>query len=49
MHVFRKRLPMMHRDQWAGRKANSGMAFAWFVWIRNYIGPTFIDRISWER
>jgi hypothetical protein len=49
IHVFRKRLPMMHRDQWAGRKANSGMAFAWFVWIRNYIGPTFIDRISWER
>jgi hypothetical protein len=49
VHVFRKRLPMMHRDQWAGRKANSGMAFGWFVWIRNYIGPTFIDRISWER
>jgi len=49
VHVFRKRLPTMHRDQWAGRKANSGMAFAWFVWIRNYIGPTFIDRISWER
>jgi hypothetical protein len=49
VHVFRKRLPMMHRDEWAGRKANSGMAFAWFVWIRNYVGPTFIDRISWER
>ena len=49
VHVFRKRLPMMHRDQWAGRKANSGMAFAWFLWIRNYIGPTFVDRISWER
>jgi hypothetical protein len=25
IHVFRKRLPMMHRDQWAGNKANSGM------------------------
>ena len=49
VHVFRKRLPMMHRDGWVGRKSNSGMAFAWFVWIRNYIGPTFIDRISWER
>jgi hypothetical protein len=32
VHVFRKRLPMMHRDGWEGRKANSGMAFAWFVW-----------------
>jgi hypothetical protein len=49
VHVFRKRLPMMHRDQWAGRKANSGMAFAWFIWDHNHTGPTVIDRISWER
>jgi hypothetical protein len=49
IHVFRKRLPMMHRDSWQGRKANSGMAFAWFVWERDYTGRTTIDRISWER
>jgi hypothetical protein len=49
VHVFRKRLPMMHRDGWAGRKANSGMAFAWYVWERGYSGPTLTDRISWER
>lgn len=49
IHVFRKRLPMMHRAEWAGRKANSGMAFAWFVWDRNHTGPTTIKRISWER
>ena len=50
VHVFRKRLPMMHRDQWAGKKANSGMAFAWMVWIRGYNdGPTIIQRVSWER
>src|SRR5262245_27190367 len=30
--VFRKRLPMMHRDGWEGRKATHGLAFAWFVW-----------------
>jgi hypothetical protein len=49
IHVFRKRLPMMHRDGWEGRKANSGMAFAWFVWDRSYVGlPTTIHRISWE-
>jgi hypothetical protein len=48
VHVFRKRLPMMHRDGWAGRKTNSGMAFAWFCWDRAYSGPTTIDRISWE-
>jgi hypothetical protein len=49
VHVFRKRLPMMHRDGWEGRKANSGMAFCWMLWARGYTGPTTIDRISWER
>jgi hypothetical protein len=49
VHVFRKRLPMMHRLGWEGRKANSGMAFAWFVWDRDHRGPTSVDRISWER
>ena len=47
--VFRKRLPMMHRRGWEGRKANSGMAFAWYVWRRDHVGPTTIERISWER
>jgi hypothetical protein len=48
IHQFRKRLPMMHRHGWEGRKANSGMAFAWFVWERSHTGPTTIDRCSWE-
>jgi hypothetical protein len=49
VHVFRKRLPMMHRAGWEGRKANSGMAFGWFVWSRAHTGPAIINRISWER
>jgi hypothetical protein len=48
IHQFRKRLPMMHRAGWEGRKANSGMAFAWFVWDRSHAGPTTIHRISWD-
>jgi hypothetical protein len=48
VHVFRKRLPMMHRAGWEGRKANSGMAFAWFVWDRANRGPTELHRVSWE-
>lgn len=48
VHVFRKRLPMMHRHGWEGPKANSGMAFAWFVWDRNHRGPTELRRLSWE-
>jgi hypothetical protein len=49
IHVFRLRLPMMHRDQWAGKKANSGMSFAWFCWGRDKGARTIINRISWER
>jgi len=49
--VFSKRLPMMHRKGWEGRKANSGMAFAWFIWELDWYdgGRTEIERISWER
>jgi hypothetical protein len=48
VHVFRKRLPMMHREGWEGRTANSGMAFAWFIWERGHIGPIELRRVSWE-
>jgi hypothetical protein len=47
IHVFRKRLPMMHCHGWEGRKGNSGMAFAWFTWSRNHAGLPTINRISW--
>jgi hypothetical protein len=46
--VFRRRLPMMHRDGWEGRKANSGMAFAWMFWEHGYRGHPTTRRISWE-
>jgi hypothetical protein len=49
VYPFRKRLPMMHRAGWEGRKSNSGMAFAWFVWDRYHIGNTELHRISWDR
>jgi hypothetical protein len=49
IHVFRKRLPMMHRAAWEGPKAGSGMAFAWFAWDRAHVGAPTIHRISWER
>lgn len=48
VHVFRNRLPMMHRDGWEGPKASSGMAFAWFVFMRDYHGPIELRRISWK-
>ena len=47
IHLFRKRLPMMHREGWTGKRASSAIAFAWFVWDRTHVGPTTVDRISW--
>jgi hypothetical protein len=46
VHVFRKRLPMMHRDGWSGRRASSAIPFAWFCWNRGHRGPAVIDRIG---
>jgi hypothetical protein len=45
VHVFKNRLPMMHRAGWAGPRATSSIPFAWFCWDRNHIGPAIIDRI----
>jgi hypothetical protein len=46
VHVFKKRLPMMHRHNWAGPHASSAVPYAWFVWRRDHHGPTIIDRIG---
>ena len=46
VHIFRKRLPMMHRDGWKGPKASSAMAFAWFVWDRAHNGPPTLHRVD---
>lgn len=48
IHVFRNRLPMMHRGGWQGNKNGSSMAFAWFVWDRTHRGPTELRRLSWK-
>lgn len=46
--VFRNRLPMMHREGWAGKRiAFSRTAFAWFIWDQHAIGPATVERISW--
>jgi hypothetical protein len=48
VHVFSRRLPMMHRAGWEGPKASSAVAFAWFVWD-DKSGATRVDRINWKR
>ena len=49
VHVFKNRLPRMHRDQYDGPKATSTIAFGWFIWCRDEQGPTTIHRIKWEK
>lgn len=48
VHVFRNRLPRMHRGGWKGTETSSSMCFAWFVWDREHTGPTELHRISWR-
>lgn len=52
IHVFTRRLPMMHRDGWDGPIASSRMNTAWFVWERDdagaYAGPAVINRVDWK-
>jgi hypothetical protein len=45
VHLFKRRLPMMHRDGWQGPRASSAICFGWFVWSRDHSGPAIIDRI----
>jgi hypothetical protein len=48
VHVFRNRLPMMHRDGWAGNRVSNPTPYAWYVWEREHTGKPEIDRISWK-
>lgn len=48
VHVFRNRLPRMHRAGWTGKQASSSLAFAWYVWDVDHKGPTELKRLSWK-
>jgi hypothetical protein len=50
--VFAPRLPMMHRAGWGGPvNSNSGMAFGWFVFRRDWArmgGKASVDWVNWK-
>jgi hypothetical protein len=48
VHVFKRRLPMMHRFGWGGPRNSSQIYYAWYVWNRDHRGPTILDRIDWR-
>lgn len=51
VYVFKRRLPMMHREGWDGKKASSRMNTAWFVWELQedgtYGNATTVRRVDW--
>jgi hypothetical protein len=47
VHVFRNRLPMMHREGFEDKKFSNSIAFAWFVWEIGWNKPAELNRISW--
>lgn len=53
VHVFAPRLPMMHRHGWKGPvNSNSGMAFGWFAFQRDWArkgGKPTIEWINWKK
>ena len=48
VHVFKNRLPLMHRASWTGNKSTNAIAFAWYVFHQKWCGPTQLYRISWD-
>ena len=45
VHVFRRRLPRMHRADWTGKRASGAMALCWFVFDNDHRGPPTLDWI----
>jgi hypothetical protein len=45
VHIFKRRLPMMHRAGWEGPRASSSVCFGWFVFQADHRGKATLDRI----
>lgn len=48
VHVSSRRLPMMHRDGYDGKKSTSAIPHAWFVWLRGYDGHPQLRWFDWR-
>lgn len=48
VHVFSRRLPMMHRANWAGPKASSQFDHAWCCWEARPSPAMMLRRIDWK-
>jgi hypothetical protein len=48
VHVSSRRLPMMHRHGWTGKKAGSAVCHAWFVWDKRHEGRPAVQWFDWR-
>ena len=46
--ISSRRLPMMHRYGWQGRRAPSNTCYAWFVWDEKSEQKRIIDWFNWK-
>ena len=46
--ISSRRLPMMHRHGWQGRRAPSNTCFAWFVWDKRSEQKRVVDWFDWK-
>src|SRR5215831_2639730 len=49
VHIFRNRVPRMHRVDWTGNRTTASMLLAWFVFEFDHKGKAEIDWIRCER
>lgn len=48
VHVFTRRLPLMHRAGWTGKRAASQIDHAWFCWGPRPPQSITITRLDWK-
>ena len=48
IRVSSRRLPMMHREGYEGKKSSSTLAHAWFIWTRGYEGSPQVSWFDWK-
>ena len=46
--ISSRRLPMMHRHGWQGKRAPSNTCFAWFVWDLRSENKCIVDWFDWK-
>jgi hypothetical protein len=49
VYVLSRRLPMMHRDDWQGKRSTSAADHAWFVFEKDCHGSAQMHFVDWKK